>query len=144
MGIPFTAEPVRATGYYKYTRGEEFTGADNQVIPGRQDEADIYGVLYRNKDENGKAVMLDGGNVLSSPYVVRKARVASLPPTKEWTLFDMTFEGDEEIDQELLANQGYNLAIVFSSSKGGAAFEGAIGSTLYIDDVVLSVKNKEE
>lgn len=144
MGIPFTAEPVRATGYYKYTRGEEFTGADNQVIPGCQDEADIYGVLYRNKDENGKAVMLDGGNVLSSPYVVRKARVASLPPTKEWTLFDMTFEGDEEIDQELLANQGYNLAIVFSSSKGGAAFEGAIGSTLYIDDVVLSVKNKEE
>ena len=144
MGIPFTEEPVRVTGYYKYKRGAEFTGADSKIIPGREDEADIYAVLYRNKDENGEAVMLNGGNVLSSPYVVRTARVASLPPVEEWTQFDMFFEGAEEIDQELLKNQGYNMALVFSSSKGGAAFEGAIGSTLYIDDVVVSVKNKEE
>lgn len=140
MGIPFTAEPVRVTGYYKYKRGEEFTDKNSKIIPGRQDEADIYAVLYLNKDENGKAVMLNGGNVLSSPYIVRKARVASLPATDEWTLFDMVFEGDEEIDQELLKNQGYNLAFVFSSSKDGANFEGALGSTLCVDDVVLFIK----
>lgn len=144
MGIPFTSEPVRVTGYYKYKRGAEFTGADSKIIPGRQDEADIYGVLYVNKDENGNAVQLNGGNVLTSPYIVRKARVASLPETNEWTPFDMFFEGDKAIDQTLLANQGYNLALVFSSSKSGASFEGAIGSTLYIDDVVLSIKKKEE
>lgn len=139
MGIPFTSVPVRVTGYYKYTCGAEFTDASSNIIPGRQDEADIYAVLYHNKDENGKSVMLNGGNVLTSPYIVRKARVESLPETDEWTLFDMVFEGDEEIDQELLKNQGYNLALVFSSSKDGASFEGAIGSTLYIDDVVLSI-----
>lgn len=144
MGIPFNFEPVRVTGYYKYTRGKEFTDKDSRIIPDRLDEADIYAVLYLNKDENGKAVMLNGGNVLTSPYIVRKARVASLPPTEEWTPFDMFFEGDKKIDAELLANQGYNLALVFSSSKEGASFEGAIGSTLYIDDVVVSVKNKEE
>lgn len=144
MGIPFTSVPVRVTGYYKYRCGAEFTDASSKIIPDRQDEADIYAVLYHNKDENGKSVMLNGGNVLTSPYIVRKARVESLPETEEWTLFDMVFEGDEEIDAELLANQGYNLALVFSSSKSGANFEGAIGSTLYVDDVVLSVENKEE
>ena len=140
MGIPFTNEPVRVTGYYKYKRGAVFTGADSKVIPGRQDEADIYAVLYLNKDENGNDVLLNGGNVLTSPYIVRKARMESLPETDEWTQFYMYFEGDKVIDETLLANRGYNLALVFSSSKSGANFEGAIGSTLYIDDVVLSVK----
>lgn len=140
MGVPFSREPLRVTGYYKYKRGADFTGADSNVIPGRQDEADIYAVLYRNKDENGNAVMLNGGDVLTSPYIVRKARVASLPETDEWTPFDMFFEGDTPIDKVLLENLGYNLALVFSSSKSGATFEGAVGSTLYIDDVVLSVK----
>ena len=140
MGVPFNREPLMVTGYYKYKRGADFTGADSKVIPGRQDEADIYAVLYRNKDDNGNAVMLNGGDVLTSPYIVRKARVASLPETDEWTPFDMFFEGDTPIDKVLLENLGYNLALVFSSSKSGATFEGAVGSTLYIDDVVLSVK----
>ena len=140
MGVPFNREPLMVTGYYKYKRGADFTGADSKVIPGRQDEADIYAVLYRNKDDNGNAVMLNGGDVLTSPYIVRKARMASLPETDEWTPFDMFFEGDTPIDKVLLENLGYNLALVFSSSKSGATFEGAVGSTLYIDDVVLSVK----
>ena len=140
MGVPFNREPLMVTGYYKYKRGADFTGADSKGIPGRQDEADIYAVLYRNKDDNGNAVMLNGGDVLTSPYIVRKARVASLPETDEWTPFDMFFEGDTPIDKVLLENLGYNLALVFSSSKSGATFEGAVGSTLYIDDVVLSVK----
>lgn len=140
MGVPFSHEPLMVTGYYKYKRGADFTGADSKVIPGRQDEADIYAVLYRNKDDNGNAVMLNGGDVLTSPYIVRKARVASLPETDEWTPFDMFFEGDTPIDKVLLENLVYNLALVFSSSKSGATFEGAVGSTLYIDDVVLSVK----
>ena len=32
---------------------------------------------------------------------------------------------------------GYNLSLVFSSSKEGAQFEGAVGSTLYVDEVEL-------
>lgn len=144
MGVPFTDEPIRVVGYYKYKRGAEFTGADGNVIPGREDEADIYSVLYRNKDENGNAVQLDGGNVLTSPYIVRKARVASLPPTDEWKPFEMFFEGDAEIDRELLANKGYNLALVFSSSKDGALFQGAVGSTLWVDEIDFSVAKKVE
>ncbi len=142
MGVAFTQEPVRLRGYYKYQPGESFTGPDGNVIAGRTDEADVYGVLYRNVDENNKAVKLDGSNILTSPYVVRKARVEKLPATNEWTVFEMFFEGEGEIDQKALADQGYNLALVFTSSKEGAAFIGSIGSTLYIDELDLSVKEK--
>ena len=138
MGIPYTKEPVKVTGYYKYSPGEVFTDKDSQPVEGRIDEPSIYSVLYLNHDEQGNEIMLHGDDVLSSPYIVRKAQVASLPPTAEWQRFEMTFQGSDPIDYELLANRGYNLALVFSSSKTGDLFEGALGSTLYVDKVEIT------
>ena len=80
--------------------------------------------------------------MLSSPYIVRKAQVATLPPTNEWTRFEMFFEGSDA-DEALLAAQGYNMTLVFSSSKDGASFEGAVGSVLYIDEVAISFDNDD-
>ena len=134
FGRPIDREPVRITGYYKYKPGPKFTNAEMKEVPGRVDEASIYAVFYRNKDENGNDIFLYGDNVLSSNYIVKKAIVTSLPATDEWTRFEAFFEGDDA-DPEVLAAQGYNMTLVFSSSKDGATFEGAIGSTLYIDEV---------
>lgn len=141
-GNAFPEEPVKVTGYYKYRPGAEFVNEQNQVVPGKTDEGDIYAVLYRNTDDNGKPVVLDGGNVLTSEYIVSKARVASLPPTDEWKPFEMFFEDIAPIDQEKLDAYGYNLVLVFSSSKDGARFCGAIGSTLYIDKVTVSLEKE--
>ena len=91
----------------------------------------------------GKDIVLYGDDVLSSPYIVRKAQVASLPPTDEWTLFEMFFEG-ADADTQILLSQGYNMTLVFSSSKDGASFEGAVGSTLYVDEVEVSFEELEE
>jgi hypothetical protein len=137
MGIPFTKKPLKVTGYYKYKPGDVFTDKDFHEVAGRVDEADIYSVLYLNHDGDGNSVVLHGDDVLSSPLIVRKAQVASLPPTDEWTPFEMVYEGDAPIDETLLMNRGYSLALVFSSSKTGNTFEGAVGSTLYIDKVKL-------
>lgn len=137
MGIPFTAEPIRLTGYYKYQPGESFTDKDGKTVAGRTDEPNIYSVLYRNQDSEGNAVVLHGDDVLTSPLIVRKAEIGILPPTDQWTPFELTYEGDAPIDAELLANRGYSLALVFSSSKNGDTFEGAVGSTLYIDNVEM-------
>ena len=137
MGIPFTKKPLKVTGYYKYKPGDMFTDKDFHEVAGRVDEADIYSVLYLNHDGDGNSVVLHGDDVLSSPLIVRKAQVASLPPTDEWTPFEMVYEGDAPIDETLLMNRGYSLALVFSSSKTGNTFEGAVGSTLYIDKVKL-------
>lgn len=137
MGIVYTKKPVRVSGYYKYIPGEVYTDKDFNELNDRTDEANIYAVLYINHDEQGNEVMLHGDDVLSSRYIVSKAQVASLPATSEWRLFEMAFEDITPVDASLLANRGYNLALVFSSSKMGDVFEGAVGSTLYIDNVEI-------
>lgn len=141
FGTPINKQPVRVTGWYKYHPGEVFTDASMNEIPGRTDEANIYAVFYRNQDANGNSVVLDGSNILTSEYIVSKAQVASLPPTDEWAQFEMTFEGGDA-DPALLESMGYNFTLVFSSSKNGDEFEGAIGSTLYIDEVEVTYKNQ--
>lgn len=143
FGTPIAQVPTRVTGYYKYRPGDTYTNANMEPVPGRVDEASIYAVFYRNKDENGQDVFLYGDDVLSSPYVVRKAQMAKVPPTDDWTPFEMFFEGGDA-DPEVLAEQGYNMTVVFSSSKDGATFEGAIGSTLCIDEVKVYFENLEK
>ena len=64
-------------------------------------------------------------------------------PTTQWTPWDVKFEYREPIDEELLANRGYNIAIVFSSSAAGGDFIGAIGSRLCIDKVRLICTREE-
>ena len=143
FGVVFDKEPVRVIGYYKYKPGPVFTNKDNKEVPGRTDEAGVYAVFYRNKDANGNPYFLYGDDVetdeklKANPQVYKIARVASLPPTDTWKPFEMFFEG-KDADDQLVVQQGFNLALVFSSSKGGAQFEGAVGSTLYVDDVVIS------
>ena len=142
MGIPYTREPVKIAGYYKYAPGEVFTDKDFNELKDRIDEPALYAVLYYNHDEAGNEVMLHGDDVRTSPFIVRMAEVTSAPPTDQWRHFEMTFEGTTPIDAQLLANSGYNLALVFSSSKTGDTFEGAVGSTLLIDKVEITFKTE--
>ena len=143
FGVPVSKKPIRITGWYKYKPGEKFTDKDMKEYPDRKDEASIYAVFYRNTDDTGASYILDGHAVedldklLDNPQVYKVARVASLPATDTWTQWEMFFEGSDAPD-EFVENQGCNLALVFSSSKYGAQFEGAIGSTLYIDEVEVS------
>ena len=57
----------------------------------------------------------------------------------EYTGFNFDFkpQNNKTIDSEKLEKGVYKLAIVFSSSAGGAKFEGAVGSTLYVDQVEI-------
>ena len=43
----------------------------------------------------------------------------------------------KEFSEERLRRDGYAIAIVASASEGGDYFEGAVGSTLCIDEFVL-------
>lgn len=144
MGLPFMVEPIKVTGYYKFTPGEKFTDKDMKTVEGRVDEPNIYAVFYRNQDAEGNTVVLHGDNVMTSPLIVSKAQVASLPATTEWTKFEMTFESLTPVDKAVLDSRGYNLALVFSSSKTGDTFEGAVGSTLWVDKVEVTFKTDEK
>lgn len=140
FGQPIDKDPVKVTGKYKYKPGPEFRDKDYNVVPGRIDEGDIYAVFFKSRDKDGNDFVLTGDNVLTSEYIVKKARVASLPATDEWTPFEMSFN-EAEVDYDLLANGGYKMTLVFSSSKEGALFEGAVGSELCVDEVEVTFKD---
>lgn len=144
FGIPFTQKPVRLSGYYQYSPSSPFTDKNFVEHPERIDAGDIYSVLYLNHDAAGNAIVLYGDNVLSSDQIVAVARVKDIKETNgQWIYFDIPFEYKKDIDLDLLANRGYNLTLVFSSSIEGATFEGAVGSTLKVDKVRLTCETKE-
>lgn len=142
FGIPTSREPVKVSGWYKYRPGEVFTNVNMEEVPGRKDQAHFYAVFYRNHDDAENPVVLDGTNVLSSEYIVSKAQIVGPTPTDEWTYFEMTFEGGDA-DPELLSNMGYNFTVVFSSSKDGDLFEGAVGSRLEVDEVMVEFEGSK-
>ena len=128
-------KPLALEGYYKYTAGETFTDKNNHVRPERHDTADIYAVLYEVDPADFQA--LNGDDVLSSPRIVMMARIDKPGEPTEWTHFSEPFRlmPGKEFDEQRLRNDGYAIAVVATSSRQGAYFEGAIGSTLYVDEL---------
>ena len=137
FGFPFFYYPLRLEGWYKYKAGPTFS-SKGKPVEGRKDECDIYGVLYETDDN---VQFLDGSTSLNSPNIVALARnIKELPETDIWKQFNFKFEpqNGKSIDPDKLGKGIYKLAIVFSSSVDGAKFEGAVGSTLYIDKVTIA------
>lgn len=133
--------PVTLAGYYQYTPGEVFTDKAGKEVAGRIDQGDIYAVVFRNVDSEGKSFYLTGDNVLTSPQIVALARVPNVVKTEGgWQNFSVDFNYSGELDPTILANYGYSMAVVFTSSIDGAAFQGAVGSTLLIDKVSIAYK----
>ena len=100
-------------------------------------------MVYRNVDSQGQPVALDGSNVLTSPFVVAVALLDDFVVTgvgqhDRWQHFDLPFATRIPIDNRLLDRHGYSLTLVFTSSRGGAEFAGAVGSTLLVDDCHLA------
>ena len=137
FGFPFFYYPLRLEGWYKYKAGPTFS-SKGKPVEGRKDECDIYGVLYETDDN---VQFLDGSTSLNSPNIVALARnIKELPETDIWKQFNFKFEpqNGKSIDPDKLGKGIYKHSIVFSSSVDGAKFEGAVGSTLYIDKVTIA------
>ena len=143
FGIPFTGRPDRFTGYYTYEPGPTVQDFYGNPISNCTDSASIYAVFYRNHDSRGNEVVLYGDNILSSDLIVAIANLGYVTPTIQWTPWNVKFEYREELDEQLLADRGYSLAIVFSSSANGGDFIGAIGSRLCVDKVRLICTRNE-
>ena len=137
-------KPVKLEGYYKYKAGAKFTDAKKKVQPTMHDTADIYAVVYEIDPDN--FVPLDGDNILTASNIALMARIdkpaefegdMSELAAADWVHFSEPFKpmNGKEFDAGRLARGGYAIAIVMTSSRQGAYFEGAIGSTLYVDQL---------
>ena len=143
FGLPIAhCKPISLTGYYKYTPGEVFTNKAMEEIPERIDTCAIYSVLYEIDPNNFEP--LNGSNVLSSDRIVLVAQLENPGAESEWTEFEIPYQefGGNIFDRKKLENGEYAITIVASSSKGGEVFEGAVGSTLYIDELKIKWDNK--
>lgn len=85
---------------------------------------------------------LDGNNAQTSKNIVLFAQLTDKKETNEWTHFVIDFNSVDGrvVDMEKLKDGKYSLAIIMSSSKDGANFNGAVGSTLYVDEMELFTK----
>ena len=135
FGMPFEYVPTYLTGYYKYKAGPDFSES-GKIVSGKKDIFDIYAIFYETTDDVN---MLDGTNKFSHPNLISVARIEDAKETDEWTQFYLPFKTlpGKTVDKAKLEAGQYNVAIVFSSSIEGDLFNGAVGSTLYIDEVEL-------
>lgn len=65
------------------------------------------------------------------------ARIANPGEPAEWTHFEEPFRlmPGKQFDKQRMSNDGYAITVVCTSSRQGAYFEGAVGSTLYVDEL---------
>ncbi len=133
-------EPISLEGYYKYTAGETFINEHKEVLADRHDTADIYAVVYEVDPAN--FVPLNGDEVLTSDRIVYMSRIDDPGEPQEWTYFNEPFRlmPGKTFDPERVKTNGYAIALVATSSREGAYFRGAIGSTLYVDQLKISWK----
>ena len=152
MGQPFVHKPEQLRLWLRYEPGSTFQDRDGNAVSGVVDEPDVYVVVYRNEDENGNKVQLDGGDILTNPHIVGLGRLPhrlnpdgsdmqSADPihgvTSEWKEFTIPVVYSAEIDADILEAEGYSMAISIASSWKGGYFQGAIGSKLYVDNLQL-------
>lgn len=135
FGFPFYHKPISLNGHYKYKAGSTFS-VKGKPVSGRTDKCDIYAVIYET-DSNTKT--LNGENSLTHDNIVSIARIENAGEPSDWQPFKLPFKikDGKQFDENKLKTGKYNLAVVFSSSIDGAYFEGAVGSTLYVDEVEI-------
>ena len=137
FGFQFDKRPKTLKGHYKFKAGDVYS-AEGKPQEGVRDKCDIYAVMY---EAENNSVMLNGDDVFTSDKLVSLARIKpeDVVESDQWTDFEIPFEPvkGQVIDDTKLKNGEYKLGIVFSSSVDGAYFKGAVGSTLYVDEVEL-------
>ena len=140
FGFQFDKRPKTLKGHYKFKAGDVYS-AEGKPQEGVRDKCDIYAVMY---EAENNSIMLNGDNVFNSDKLVLLARIEpeDIVESDEWNEFTIHFESvkGREIDDTKLQNGKYKLGIVLSSSVDGAYFRGAVGSTLYVDELELICK----
>ncbi|MDE5553560.1 MAG: PCMD domain-containing protein [Muribaculaceae bacterium] len=136
FGLPFTGEPDRIKGKYRYRSGGP------TLLTGERDACRIQAVLYRT-DTGEKH--LNGFTIRTSPSVVARAEMTTSDdtPGTSYADFNLKFVYEAEIDPAAMARGCYNLAVIFTASRNGDTYDGAPESTLWIDDVEIICKSNE-
>ena len=130
FGIPYEQEPVKVTGFYKYTPGKEFYNANKELVEGKVDECSMSAVLY---EVNDYKETLDGSNIYTSDKIVAQAMFKSNKTVTEYTPFELELKYTKKYDP----TKKYKFTVILSASADGAAYNAAVGSKLIVDEVFV-------
>lgn len=135
FGMPYTSKeaPKALKGYFKYKAGANFV-INTQPTALIKDTWDVYAILFEKSEANN---FLSGDHAFKDPRMVRVARIKpdQRIETGEWTAFEIPFENVN--GKSFDPSKEYMFTIVFSSSLEGDLYNGAVGSTLFIDEVQI-------
>ncbi|MDO5105516.1 PCMD domain-containing protein [Capnocytophaga sp.] len=136
MDYNFKTAPKAVTGYFKYTAGETLTKTKKNTQLTR-DTWDAYAILFEKGEKDN---FLPGDHAFKDPRIVSVARLKPEQriETNEWTKFEILFEDAER--KKFNPEKEYMFTIVLTSSIEGDVFNGAVGSTLYIDEIEIITK----
>lgn len=137
FGVPYSGKlPVSLTLWYKYTPGADYYDGVNKV-DGTVDAPSVAVVLYDITDN--MTVSLTGVDIFDSPRIVAKGIAYPTKNTADFreTTIQIKMVSGKTYDT---TKNKYKLAIILSSSKDGAAFKGAPGSTFTVDEIKLVTK----
>jgi hypothetical protein len=139
-------KPEKIGLWCKYHAGDVYKNRDGNVLQ-MQDKPNIYAVLYEAKiDSENMPIKLNGTNVQSdnsiiciavlSPLLADYIKVNNIE-TDDYKYIEIPFEDRLPFDPAKQQAGKYYFTIVFSSSLAGDLFEGAVGSTLCVDEVQI-------
>ncbi len=136
----YETAPKTLKGYFKYKRGEDFQVNSEEGSSLTEDGWNAYGILFEKTEDDN---FLRGDFTLDDPRIVS---IAMLPEdqrveAEDWTAFSIPFEFVE--GKSFDSSKEYMYTIVFTASKEGDLFNGAVGSVLHIDEVELLMENPE-
>ena len=130
FGVMYDKQPLKVTGFYKYTPGAEFYNANGELQAGVTDKCSLSAVLYEVSSEDET---LNGGNIYTSDKIVAKAVFTNDKAVESYAPFELNLEYVKDYDSSKL----YKFAVIFSASADGASYNAAVGSKLLIDDVTI-------
>lgn len=128
FGVPYTKKPLEVKGYYKYSAGEIYYNDMALDSTGMVDSMAMTAVLYEVSDY---AETLDGTNIQTSDKIVAIGVLSNGDEKTEYTPFSIPLQYIKPYNSSKL----YKFTVIFASSNNGAAFKGAPGSTLKVDNI---------
>lgn len=133
FGLPFRHKLMSVSGFYKYK------SAGPTLKTGVDDECKIQAVVFLATEDTPH---LDGTNLKTSPNIVGRGEWPSGKSTEGegYHPFQFNIEYSAELDPTLQKEGAYKMSLIFSSSRNGDKFDGALGSQLHVDNVSLTIE----
>ncbi len=139
FGMPILRdEPTAIEGDYRYQPAATMTGGE----AGATDACDIYAVIFEINPR--EFAPLFGDDVKTNERIVAIAQLPDGQAQPEWTHFRLPFvyKDGRTFDEQKRRRGEYALTIVMTSSERGAYFQGAVGSTLCVDNLKIDWRNE--